>query len=148
MIKLSRTTSVYIESGISWNCLKQSSVNEWKQKKKSSVWKKDTQRLCSIGINCFNRKRFRFTQLMFSDRTLFQPLSLETRSFLGVVITRLPFLQPFLSASSIITQLAASRASENNVQRSLPMHFQPFQPSLMRVEKVEQPNQPKTVFCK
>ena len=26
------------------------------------------------------------------------------------------------------------------------MLFQPFQPSLMRVEKVEQPNQPKTVF--
>ena len=102
----------------------------------------------SIGINRFNRKWFSLMQLTFSNRTLFQPFSLETRSFLGVVITRLPFLQPFLSASSIITQLAASRASENNVQRSLPMHFQPFQPSLMRVEKVEQPNQPKTVFCK
>ena len=25
--------------------------------------------------------------------------------------------------------------------------FSTFQPSLMRVEKVEQPNQPKTVFC-
>ena len=26
------------------------------------------------------------------------------------------------------------------------MLFQPFQPSLMPVEKVDQPNQPKTVF--
>ena len=31
-------------------------------------------------------------------------------------------------------------------QRSLPMLFQPFQPSLMRVEKVEQHNQLETFF--
>ena len=32
-------------------------------------------RLCSIGINRFNQKRFRLTQLTFSNRTLFQPFS-------------------------------------------------------------------------
>ena len=44
------------------------------------------------------------------------------------------------------TQVAAISAREKQ-QRSLPMLFQPFQPRLMRVEKVEQPNLPKTVFC-
>ena len=34
-----------------------------------------TFRLCSIGINRFNQKRFRLTQLTFSNRTLFQPFS-------------------------------------------------------------------------
>ena len=47
-------------------------------------------RSCSIGINRFNRKRFRLTQLKFSNGTLFQPFSVETRSLLGIVITRLP----------------------------------------------------------
>ena len=45
-----------------------------------------------------------------------------------------------------ITQVAAFTA-RGKQQRSLPMLFQPFQPSLMWVEKVEQPKQPKVVFC-
>ena len=51
-----------------------------------------TLRSCSIGINRFNRNRFRLKRLRFPNRTLFQPSS------------------------------------------------------LMPVEKVDQPNQPKTVF--
>ena len=43
----------------------------------------------------------------------------------------------------LITQVAAFK-SPRKPQRLLPMLFQP---GLMRVEKVEQPNQPKTVFC-
>ena len=45
---------------------------------------------CSTGINRFNRKRFRLTQLTFSNGTLSQPFSVEKRSLLGRVITRLP----------------------------------------------------------
>ena len=45
---------------------------------------------CSTGINRFNRKRFRLTQLTFSNGTLSQPYSVEKRSLLGRVITRLP----------------------------------------------------------
>ena len=47
-------------------------------------------RSCSIGINRFNRKRFRLTQLTFSSGTLFQPFSVEMRLLLGIIITRLP----------------------------------------------------------
>ena len=45
-------------------------------------------RSCSIGINRFNRERLRLTRLTFS--TLPQPFLVETRSFLGIVITRPP----------------------------------------------------------
>ena len=55
-------------------------------------------RSCSIGINRFNRKRFRLTQLKFSNGTLFQPFSVETRSLLGIVITRLPRNLPVVDA--------------------------------------------------
>ena len=41
---------------------------------------------CSIGLNRFNRKRFRLTQLTFSNGTLFQPFSVTPE----IVITRLP----------------------------------------------------------
>ena len=35
-------------------------------------------RSCSIGINRFNRNRFRLKRLRFPNRTLFQPFSVET----------------------------------------------------------------------
>ena len=43
-------------------------------------------RSCSIGISHFNQKRFKLTQLTFSNGTLFQPFLVETRSLLGIVI--------------------------------------------------------------
>ena len=46
--------------------------------------------------------------------------------------------------AQLIIQIAAISASKQ--QRSLPMLFQPFRPSLMQVENVEQPNQPKKNF--
>ena len=63
-------------------------------------------RSCSIGINRFNGKWFRLTQLTFSNRTLFQPFSMETRSLLGIVITRLPFNLP---VRGLITQVTCKQ---------------------------------------
>ena len=61
---------------------------------------------CSIGINRFNRNRFRLKRLRFPNITLFQPFSVAT--------------------------------VPESLLRRLPS-------SLMPVEKVDQPNQPKTV---
>ena len=47
--------------------------------------------------------------------------------------------------AQLITQVAAIGARENNSGR-YQCFFNRFQPSLMRAEKVEQPNQPKTGF--
>lgn len=106
---------------------------------------------CSSSINRFNRKWF---------KTFSQPFSVETRSLLGIVVTRLPCNLP---VRGLITQVTRKQQSFETAKTTAAATtaFQPFQPNLMRVEKVEkpkkvffwqqntkqlnQPNQPETV---
>ena len=43
---------------------------------------------CSVGIHCFNCNQFGFIRLTFLIRKLFHPFSDETRSLLGIILTR------------------------------------------------------------
>jgi len=74
-----------------------------------------SQRLLSPGkkkqilIKRFNRNHFRLKRLKFSNRILFQPFSVETRSPLGIVITRLPCNLP-VHGSEVVNMAPADRA--------------------------------------